>query len=296
MAILIYENLRTIAYTPFYLAIARGEWAREGLQVETRLSPLPTETAEGLMAGRVDVSWGGPMRVMMHHDRDPECSLVCFGQIVARDPFILVGRELNERFCFKDLIGKRIAIAQEVPTPWMTFQDDLCRAGIDPASLNRTEDSLMIDNLKRLASGDVDVVQVFEPYATMAVDNGAHIWHRFSERGDIGYTSFYTTQGFLTEQRKTCVGLLRGIERALTALYAQPIEETVEAVSVFFPDLAPTILSRAIEGYRESNLWAHLIDLPPAAVVRLKAALLSGNLIARDIPYDDFVDNSLETS
>ena len=40
----------------------------------------------------VDVSWGGPMRVMMHHDADPRCPLVCFGQVVARDPFLLVGR------------------------------------------------------------------------------------------------------------------------------------------------------------------------------------------------------------
>jgi NitT/TauT family transport system substrate-binding protein len=59
--ITLYENLRTVVYTPFYLAIARGEWAREGISVEARLSPATTETAEGLIAGRADVSWGGPM-------------------------------------------------------------------------------------------------------------------------------------------------------------------------------------------------------------------------------------------
>ena len=69
--ITLYENLRTIVYAPFYLADLRGYWADQGLDVNIRLSPDPVETAEGLLAGRADISWGGPMRVMLHHDRDP---------------------------------------------------------------------------------------------------------------------------------------------------------------------------------------------------------------------------------
>lgn len=43
----------------------------------------------------MDVPWGGPTRVMMHHDADPRCPLVCFAQVVARDPFLLVGRRFS---------------------------------------------------------------------------------------------------------------------------------------------------------------------------------------------------------
>ena len=57
----------------------------------------------GLMAGRVDVSWGGPMRVMMHHNEDPACPLICFGQVVSRDPFMLIGREPIEGFVGADV-------------------------------------------------------------------------------------------------------------------------------------------------------------------------------------------------
>jgi ABC-type nitrate/sulfonate/bicarbonate transport system substrate-binding protein len=45
--ITLYENLRTIVYTPFYLADRRGFWADEGLEVAIQLSPDPVETAEG---------------------------------------------------------------------------------------------------------------------------------------------------------------------------------------------------------------------------------------------------------
>jgi len=292
--ITLYENLRTVVYTPFYLAVARGAWTQAGISVETRLSPATTETAEGLIAGRADVSWGGPMRVMLHHDRDPECPLICFGQVVARDPFILIGRIPNPRFRFQDLMGRKVAVACEVPTPWMTFQDDLRRAGVDPATIDRAPDAPMAENLKRLASAEVDVVQVFEPYATQAeLDGTGHIWHRFAERGNVGYTSFYTTRRFLTDQRVTCQALLRGIHLALSAVYAEPAEEIVASVAEFFPNLPAPVLSRAIAGYRDSHLWARSPALPVSAFVTLKAALLTGGLIRRDIPYDRIVDDTL---
>ena len=293
-SITLYENLRTIAYTPFYLAIQRGDWKREGIDVAVRLSPVPAETAKGLLAGRADVSWGGPMRVMMHHDRDPDCPLVCFGQVVARDPFILIGARPNHRFRFRDLAKLRIAVACEVPTPWLCFQDDLRRAGIDPATITRVPDAPMADNLGRLAAGEIDVVQVFEPYAAQAeIDGIGHIWHRFATRGDLGYTTFYTTQRFLTERRLVCQALVRGIHSAVTALYAQPVEAVAEAVAGFFPDLPRDVLTRAIGGYRTSGLWARSPCLPVTAVVALKAALLSGGLIQRDIPYDRIVDDTV---
>lgn len=292
--IILYENLRTIAYAPFYRAVEQGDWAAEGVEVEVRLSPEPVETAQGLLEGRADVSWGGPMRVMLHHDRDPECPLVCFGQVVARDPFILLGRAPNPRFRFEDLADKRIAVATEVPTPWMCFQDDLRRAGIDPTSIDRAPDAPMAENLERLAAGAVEVVQVFEPHAARAEAEGiGHVWHRFATRGDLGYTSFYTTRAFLGANRGVCRALLRGIQRAVTALYAEPPEVTAATLERYFPDLPAGILTRAIAGYRASGLWARSPALPAATVAVLKAALLSGGLIGQDIPHERIVDDTL---
>jgi NitT/TauT family transport system substrate-binding protein len=288
--ITVYENLRGVVYTPFYLAVVDREWAQLGLDVQVQKSPETSETAIGLMAGRVDVSWGGPMRVMMHHDQDPACSLVCFGQVVSRDPFMLVGREPKPDFRFSDLEGKRIAVANEVPTPWLTFQDDLDREGIDPASLNRVPDKTQAENVERLRSGDVDVIQVFEPYASKAAFSGfGHIWHRFSVRGDVAFTTFYTTRKFRSENTEACETLVKGISNALTRLYAMSVEEIVGKIGLYFPDLDKQVLAQAIDGYRTASLWARDTSLPPTAVVRLKAALLSGEFITRDMPYEEIV-------
>ena len=298
-SVVLYENLRSCSYTPFYLAQRAGLFEAEGLEVDLRLSPAPPETAQGLIEGRADVSFGGPMRVMMHHDaaraRGEESPLVCFAQIVARDPFILVGREANPRFRFADLIGPRIGVATDVPTPWMTLRDDLDRAGIDPASVTRAPDAPMAENAEALKRGEIDVVQVFEPYAEALVSSGhGHVWHRFSVRGDIAFTTFYTTRRFAAERRDACLALARAMAAALERLHATEPDEIAALIGPdFFPDLAPESLARIVSGYREARLWPRRIALPAAAYARLKAALLAGGLIARDIAYDDAVDAAL---
>ncbi len=295
--ITLFENLRAVPYTPFYLAIARGDWEREGLDVRVETSPAMAQTAEALLDGRADVSWGGPMRVMTYHDKKPDCPLVCFGQVVARDPFILVGREPNERFRFQDLARLRVAVADEAPTPWMTFQDDLGRAGLPPGKLKRTPDQAMSDNVAALRAGKIDVVQVFEPYAEQLVSEGiGHIWHRFAERGDIAYTSFYTTRDFAKRQRRTCRALVKGIGRAQLALHSEPAADIARTIRPFFPELTQRRLARMISNYRKSGLWAKTPALPPEAFTRLKAALLSGGLIKRDVPYENAVDARLSNT
>jgi len=295
--ITLFENLRAVPYTPFYLAIARGDWAAEGIDVSVKTSPAMSQTAEALLDGRADVSWGGPMRVMMHHDADPKCPLICFGQVVAGDPFILIGRTRKRHFQFTDLIGQRLAVAIEAPTPWLTFQDDVARAGIDPSSLRRMKDRPMAQNVAAFRRGRLDVIQVFEPYAEALIRSGhGHIWHRFATRGDIAYTSFYTTRTFARRNRKTCEALVRGIAKAQVALHSETPAAIAAAIGEFFPDIAPDGLARMIKGYRDSGLWARTPALPVEAFTRLKAALVSGELIGSDPPYARLVDARLSNA
>ena len=135
MAIVLQETLRGVFYAPYYAALALGAYREEGVEVRFVSARTPSDSARGLADGTVDVTWGGPMRVMLTYDRDPECDLVCFCEVVTRDPFFLLGREPRPNFKLADLMGKRVATVSEVPTPWMCLQEDMRRVGLDPARL-----------------------------------------------------------------------------------------------------------------------------------------------------------------
>ncbi|HML14962.1 MAG TPA: ABC transporter substrate-binding protein, partial [Xanthobacteraceae bacterium] len=166
------ENFRAVFYAPFYAAQALGFYAREGVEVELMTSSAPGGGPAALAAGSADVTWGGPLRVMKARDEDPTSPLVCFCEVVGRDPFFLVGNGDAQSFRLEHLGQLRFATVSEVPTPWLCLQHDLRERGIDPAKLKRITDGTMGGNLAALRERRLDAIQVFEPYASLAVRDG----------------------------------------------------------------------------------------------------------------------------
>ena len=193
MAIRLSENFRALFYAPFYAAHAIGAYQSEGVDVTLLSSPDPERTAAALRAGDVDVMWGGPLRVMLTHAQDPAADSVCFCDVIARDPFFVVGREPRPDFQVADLVGLRFASVAEVPTPWLCLQDDLRRAGVDPVRLNRISGPTMAENAAALRDGSLDAAQLFQPYAEELIASGAgHVWYAAADRGLTAYTALVT--------------------------------------------------------------------------------------------------------
>jgi NitT/TauT family transport system substrate-binding protein len=292
-SIRLYENLRVVSYAPVYVALARDLFAKQGISVEAITSPNTSETAEGVVAGRVDVAWGGPMRVMLHHDRDPDCDLVCFCKIVGPEPFCLIGNEPNADFRFSDLMGKRVGVVSEVPTPWLTLQEDLRRAGLAPADLEQTTPRTMAENVDALNSAKLDVIQVMEPYTELALSKaGGHLWHPMASRGDVAFTSFYTTARFREAEAEKCRALTNAIDESLAWIRANDDGAVAQVLTDFFPDIDAQVLDGAVRRYRGIGIWPADTFIGASEFVRLKGALLSAGFISRDVAYDRAVYNT----
>jgi len=294
MPLILQESLRGLLYVPYYAALTLGAYRAEGIAVELAATPALGAAPEGLFAGTVDVAWGGPMRVNQLYERRADCDLVCFGEAVTRDPFMLVGRAPNPEFRLGDLYGRRVATVAEVPTPWLCLQEDLRRAGLDPDALPRIADRSMGENAAALRRGEIDVVQLFEPFAEELIASGAgHLWYAAAARGLTAYTSFYARRRLVAERREELKKLARGLYRTQKWLHASPPEALAEAVKPFFLDLSTAPLCAAIARYRTLGIWGRNPVLPQAGYERLAAGLVSGGFVKRAVPFQHAVDNSL---
>jgi NitT/TauT family transport system substrate-binding protein len=294
MPVTLQENLRGLLYAPYYAALALGAYRQEGVAVELVTSPAPAQATVGLFAGTVDVAWGGPMRVMHMYETRPDSDLVCFGEAVTRDPFVLVGREPRPDFIFADLYGKRVATVSEVPTPWLCLQEDLRRAALDPDALSRVADRTMAENMAALRRGELDVVQLFEPFAEELISAGeGHLWHAASTRGPTAYTSFYARRGVLAARREEFKKLVRALYRTQKWLYTASPEALAMAVQSFFPEVPAPRLQAAIARYRALGVWGRNPIMPREGYERLKAGLVSGGFVKMGAPFEQAVDNSL---
>ena len=189
------EPFRAVFYAPFYAALARGDYAAEGVAVTLRTGTVPANAKDAVLAGVADLAWGGPMRILLAHEADPASPLRNFGAVVMRDPFFLVGRAPRPGFGLAELAELTLGTVSEVPTPWWTLQHDIRLAGLDPTMIRRVTDQGMAANLAAVLDGSLDVAQLFEPFVTQAEDAGAAVWHTAASRGVTGYTTFTTHHG-----------------------------------------------------------------------------------------------------
>jgi NitT/TauT family transport system substrate-binding protein len=293
VTIVLQESLRGLFYAPYYAALALGAYEQEGAEVRFAGAPGFGNAPNGLFGGSTDAAWGGPMRVNQLYEERDDCDVVCFGEAVTRDPFMLVGCRSHPHFALTDLANARIATVSEVPTPWLCLQHDLRLAGVDPARLDRVADGTMAENMAALRAKSVDVVQLFEPLAEQLLEEGTgHLWYAAASRGPCSYTTFYARRGVLAAKRGEFLLLVRGLYRTQKWLHAQPAKALAEVVQSYFPALPRERLIAALARYKALGIWGKTPILPRDGYERLKDGLISGGFV-KGTDYDIAVDNSL---
>jgi NitT/TauT family transport system substrate-binding protein len=294
MRLSLYENHRFVLYAPFYAAHVIGAYCTEGLTVELSPSPGMGLAEQALLEGAVDVLWAGPMRVMRHHDDNPGSPLVCFAEVVCRDPFSIIGRYPKPDFRLADLASARFATVSEVPTPWLCLQHDLRQAGVNPERLDRIADRNMPENLNALAEGQIEAAQLFEPFVEEALASQiGHLWYAAGSRGRTTYTAFVTTRERLRTHREPLLRLLRGTFRSQGWIHTQSPQAIAAAIASFFPTLDRGVLAHALDRYKAQLVWGSDPMLPEEGFDRLRGCLLSSGFIRRPVSYEECVDNTL---
>jgi NitT/TauT family transport system substrate-binding protein len=293
MRVRLYENYRFVLYAPFYAAHVLGAYEKEGVEVELLPSPGPGRAEAALVSGEVEAMWMGPIRIMKAHEQDAASPITAFAEIVCRDPFSLVGATPSPDFKFADLLGKRFASTSEVPTPWLCLEGDLREAGIDPARLERLIGRAMPESVAGLASGEIDVAQMFEPFVELAVRAGAHVWLPASARGRTSYTVFATTRQRFDADPEPFRRMVRAIHRTQKWVEANPPATLAELIADYFPALDRGVLTEALARYKVQGVWGTNPVLPEEGFDRLLRALLATGFLSRTVPFADCVDNAL---
>jgi NitT/TauT family transport system substrate-binding protein len=296
MTIRLSENFRALFYSPFYAAEATGAFKEAGVEVALRPSTDPSMAQRALLSREVDVMWGGPLRVMNSHHADPASPLVCFCDVVARDPFFVVGARPNPVFKFADLRMLRFATVSEVPTPWICLANDIRKEGVSPDSIQRVYDKSMAENEAALRAGSLDAIQVFQPFAERLVQSGAgHIWYAAANRGLTAYTTLVTRRDVLANQRDDLLRVTRAVAKTLTWFDKTPAPEIAKLLGPYFPDVPTELFAQCIDRYRSVKLWATDPVIRREGVERLHAAMRAAGTLTRDIPFEACVDTSIAT-
>jgi NitT/TauT family transport system substrate-binding protein len=296
MQLTLAENFRAVFYTPFYLLKELRLAEQAGLHIEWLAPGTPGGAIDQIKDGSVDLTWGGPMRVMKDHDTCPVdgSSLLCFGEVVSRDPFFLVGSQKS--FSLKELAHLRLSLVSEVPTPWQCLQADLRDLGLNIEQLELSgqlkHDWTMAEQIHALDTQAIDVIQLFEPFVSEVLKSGRHnILYAAHSRGPTVYTAFICSQDGFAKKRAAFVRLNEVLGTLQTWLHAQSAQDIARIVQPYFAQLELDVLTSAIERYLQNQVWATTPEMSRAGFNRLADSLHSGGFIQTRILYDSCVKN-----
>ena len=289
------EPFRALFYAPFYLAEARGSFARQGIDLRMVTAGTTDRAAEMLLAGEADLAWSGPMRPLLLRSKDPGCTLRSFCAVVMRDPFLLLGPKPRPGFMLQDLAGMTLGLVSEVPTPVWCLQGDFARAGIDRGAIRTITDRTMAENAEAVAAGAVDVAQMFEPFACRVEDAGGAVWHAQANRGLTAYTSFYATEAGIAAKRPELMAMIRAMAESLAFIRRAPAEEIAALIAPRFAEVPPAHRIRAIARYQALNLWDAGPAFPREAFETLGAAMLASGVISHVPAFEACVDQGIVT-
>lgn len=292
MKIKLAENFRAVFYAPFYATHALGLFKREGIEIELIDSPSPGSGIADMLAGKIDVVWGGPLRVIKQRDQeaDSDNALVAFCEVVGKDPFFLVGAPREKQFQLSDLVGKKIGVVTEVPTPWLCLQQDLRDVGVSVDALLVNSDRTMGQNLEALAAGTIDYAQYFEPFVSQTLANGSGVvLHAANSRGPTAYTTFISTRKIIAQKKALFEAMIRAVEQMGPWIDAHTGQELAALVAPFYPHVTTDILVQSMDRYKKAGLWFCKKTISRSGFERLKLSMRQGGFIGSDPSYENCI-------
>jgi NitT/TauT family transport system substrate-binding protein len=282
-----------VFYAPYYVALHRGLFDAHGLELATVVPGDGRLVIAAQASGELVVALGGIMRSLVSHDAGEPDPPLHFTRVNDRDGFFLVGRQPS--FDWPDLLGRRLILFSEAPTPWYVLRALLLDRGLDPDRIEAIPGLPAPEAAAAFRAGQADFLtapaQVVE--ALVADGSGVIVREMAAEGGPIPYSSYSAKRAVLDGKAEALTAFVRAHVATLAWMRAASGAEIWETIAPSFPDADPVIERRAVERYHRLGVWSSDATLPRPSFDRLAGLLQRGGLIQRVAPYEACCDDSL---
>jgi NitT/TauT family transport system substrate-binding protein len=253
------EVTRSIFYAPEYVAIAKGFFKEEGLDVELSTAFGGDKTMTTLLSGGADIALVGSETSIYVYAQGSNDPVINFAQLTQTDGTFLVAREKIDHFTWDLLKGSTFLGQRTGGMPQMVGEFVLKKHGIDPQQdLNLIQNIDFANIPSAFASGTGDFVQLFEPQASIFEKEGkGHIIASFgTESGHVPYTTFMAKESYMNDNKDIIERFTRALYKAQEWVQTHSADEIAEAILPYFEDTDIEIIKMVIDRYKEQGSFA----------------------------------------
>ena len=289
------EVTRSVFYAPQYVAISKGYFAEEGLEIELTTGQGADKVMTAVLANQSDIGFAGPEASIYVYNEGKEDYTQLFAQLTKRDGSFLVSKEKNDNFNWNDLKGKTVIPGRKGGVPYMTLEYVIKQKGLNPKTDLKLDDSIKFDLMaSAFTSGTADYVTLFEPTASniQKLGKGYIVASVGKEAGEIPYTAYFAKKSYIQNNEKMIQEFTKAIYKGQKWVKDHTAKEIADAIQSFFPDTDLELLATAIQSYKDIDAWNETPVLKEESFNKLQDVISEAGELKQKAPYDKIVNNN----
>ncbi|WP_309484829.1 ABC transporter substrate-binding protein [Bacillus aquiflavi] len=288
------EVTRSIFYAPQYVAIEKGFFKDEGLEVELTTTWGGDKTMTALLSDGTDIALVGSETSIYVYAQGANDPVINFASLAQTDGTFLVSREKNDNFSWEQLKGKTFLGQRKGGMPQMVGEFVLKKNGINPQSDLKLIQNVDFANISSaFASGTGDFVQLFEPTASLFEQEGVgYIVASFgNESGQLPYTTFMAKESYINENEEIIEKFTRAIYNAQKWVASSSTKEISKAIHSYFEDTELEVIEIVVDRYKNQGSFASNPLISEENWNHLQHIMAESGELPKKIHYKTLVDN-----
>ena len=288
------EVTRSIFYAPQYVAINKGFFEEQGLNIELTTAQGSDAVMTSVLSNQVEIGFAGPETSIYVYNEGKEDYCQVFAQLTKKDGSFLVSKEANENFKWEDVKGKTIIPGRKGGVPYMTLEYVLKKNGIDPQKDVTLDDSIKFDLMAgAFTAGDAEYVTLFEPTASLTQEQGkGYIVAAVGEAaGEIPYTGYCAKKSYIENNEEIIQSFTNAVAKGQKWVEEHSSLEIAQEITSFFPDTDVKLLEKVIQNYKDIDVWNTTPVLKEDSFELLQEVMSIAGELQNKVPYDKVVNN-----
>ena len=283
-------------YSPLYVAIEKGYFKEEGIDLELVLTPGADKVSAAVLSNDVEIGFAGAESVIYVYKENEGDYLQLFAGLTKRDGQFIVARDVDKDFKLTDLYGKEILVGRSTGMPALNFLNALKNENIDINKI-KVNYSVEFSALSGSFIGGVgDFVNLFEPNATLLQKNnyGKVVASVGKMSGEVPYTAFYARKSYIENNKDIIKKFTNAINKGIKYTLDNNSLVVSKDIISLFPDTKVDDLKEMIDRYKEYDCWLSNPYISEKLFTNLEDFLIDFKLLDDYVPFNDLVNNFYE--
>lgn len=250
-------------YMPLYVAIDKGYFKDQGLDVNLSVSGGDEKTFTAVATGNAQFGVSDPLFTAIAREHGQSGKVVA--AVVRGVPFWVITdkKEMKPISKPEQFAGHKIATYTSPSTSYAVMKKVLANNG-HPVDAKIVEGAFgTLPALLR--AGQVDMALEIEPVVSIVLHNGGHIvYNPQKELGDFAFTGLEVSETFNKEHPDQVQGAVNALQKGMDFIHSD-FAGAVAVAKKEFPDVEPSVVRQALQRLKDSNTVPKSVELPKAA-------------------------------